>query len=132
MKINTEALLGDALIWSVALALRESPVITATGVAYKSDHGSWVYPRYTDDTEAVVLMSQEWIGVDPPSGGQVTPLWRAITDSKSKPSPREYKPVVAAFGGTIGLAVCRALVASYFGDVVDVPDELLSARAASA
>lgn len=133
MRMNTEALIGDALIWAVATALGKGPVVAATGVAYRSDHGSWVYPRYTEDVEAVALMRQEWIGVDRPSNGQATPLWRAITDSKIKPrSAKPCTPVVSAFGGTIGLAVCRALVASRLGMMVDVPENLVQARTIAA
>ena len=132
MKINTDALLGDALIWAVTKALGKAPVIAGTGVAYKSDHGSWVYPRYASDDEAVALMTQEWIGVDRPSRGQTTPLWRAVTDSKLKRGTGHFEPVVSAFGGTIGLAVCRALGASRLGAEVDVPAELHPAHAAAA
>lgn len=128
MKIQTEELSGNALIWAVCCALRNAPVIAATGIAYRSDHGSWVYPRYTSDSEAGELMSSEWIGVERPSRGQKTPVWRAIADSKVPTKPHEYcGGVVSAWGETLGVAVCRALVLSRLGVTVDVPDELLQA-----
>lgn len=126
MKAKTETLTGQALIWATCLALRHSPVVAATGVAYRSDHGSWVYPRYTSDQEVGELMSSEWIGVERPSRGQKTPVWRAITESKIPTKPYETcGGVVSAFGVTLGEAVCRVLVISRLGAFVEVPDELL-------
>jgi len=128
MKIQSEELTGNALIWAVCRALGHAPVVAETGIAYRSDHGSWVYPRYTSDSEAGELMSSEWIGVERPSRGQKTPVWRAIADSKVPTKPHEYcGGVMSAWGETIGVAVCRALVLSRLGVTVDVPDQLLQA-----
>lgn len=127
-KMKAEELSGMALLWAVCRALGHAPVATATGIAYRSDHGSWVYPRYTSDSEVAELMSTEWIGVERPSRGQKTPVWRAIADSKVPAKPHEFSGgVVAAWGETLGLAVCRALVLSRLGVTVDLPDELKGA-----
>lgn len=128
MKIQSDTLTGNALIWAVCHALKHAPVVAATGIAYKSDHGSWVYPRYTSDAEAGELMASEWIGVERPCKGQKPPVWRAIADSKIPTKPHEFcGGVVSAWGETIGVAVCRALVLSRIGVAVDVPEELLQA-----
>lgn len=124
-KVKSEGLSGEALLWATCLALGHSPVVAATGIAYRSDHGSWVYPRYTSEHEAGELMSAEWIGVERPSRGQKTPLWRAIADSKMPTKPHEFCGVVSAWGESLGVAVCRALVLSRIGMTVDVPDELV-------
>lgn len=130
-KVKAEDLSGDALLWAVCFALGHAPVVAATGIAYRSDHGSWVYPRFTSDAEAGELMSSEWIGVERPSRGQKTPVWRAIADSKVPTKPHEFcGGVVSAWGDTLGVAVCRALVLSRVGVIVDVPDDLLQAVAA--
>lgn len=125
-KVKSEGLSGKALLWATCLALGHSPVVAATGIAYLSDHGSWVYPRFTSEQEVGELMSAEWIGVERPSRGQKTPVWRAIADSKVPTKPHEFcGGVVSAWGETLGVAVCRALVLSRIGVMVDVPDELL-------
>jgi len=124
MQIETRKLTGTALIWAVARALNLAPLIVDSRVAYKSDHGPWVHPNYTDDAEAVELMQQQWIGVERPSRGQKTPVWQALTESKMKPKP--LQPVVSAFGVSIGIAVCRALVLSHFGDTIEIPDEVMA------
>lgn len=125
-KVKSEELGGNALLWAVCMALGQAPSVTATGIAYRSDHGSWVSPRYASDDEVGALMSSEWIGVERPSKGQVRPVWRAIADSKIHTKPHEATGgVVAAWGETIGVAVCRVLVLSRLGETVDVPDELL-------
>ena len=125
-KVKVEELSGSALLWAVCLALGHAPVMAATGIAYRSDHGSWVYPRFTSDAEAGELMSSEWIGVERPCRGQKTPAWRAIADSKVPTKPHEFcGGVVSAWGATLGVAVCRALVLSRLGVAVDVPEELL-------
>jgi hypothetical protein len=127
-KVKAEKLDADALLWAVCLALGHAPVLAATGIAYRSDHGSWVYPRFTSDQEAGELMASEWIGVERPCCGQKTPVWRAIADSKEPTKPHEFcGGVVAAWGDTLGVAVCRALVLSRLGVAVDVPEELLRA-----
>lgn len=127
-KLKAEELEGSSLMWAVCLALGHAPAITPTGVAYRSDHGSWVYPRFTSDAEAGELMSSEWIGVERPSRGQKTPVWRAIADSKVPTKPHEFcGGVVSAWGDTLGVAVCRVLVLSRLGQTVDVPEELLQA-----
>lgn len=126
MKTQSKTLSGAALIWAVCRALGYAPVVAATGIAYRSDHGSWVYPSYTDDSEVGALMSSEWIGVERPCRGQKPPVWRAIADSKIPTKPHEFSGVVVdALGETPGVAVCRALVMSRIGVTVDVPDELL-------
>lgn len=126
MKTQSETLTGATLLWAVCRALGHAPVVAATGIAYRSDHGSWVYPRYTDDAEVGTLMSSEWIGVERPSHGQKPPVWRALADSKIPTKPHEYcGGVVSAYGETPGVAVCRALVLSRLGATVEVPDELL-------
>ena len=131
MKTQSEELTGNALIWAACRALGHAPVVAETGIAYLSDHGSFVYPRYTSDSEAGELMSSEWIGVERPSRGQKLPVWRAIADSKVPTKPYEYcGEVMSAWGETIGVAVCRALVLSRLGVTVDVPDELLLAAPA--
>lgn len=125
-KVKSEGLSGKALLWATCLALGHSPVVAATGIAYRSDHGSWVYPRFTSEQEVGELMSAEWIGVERPSRGQRTPVWRAIADSKVPTKPHEFcGGVVSAWGETLGVAVCRALVLSRIGVMVDVPDELV-------
>lgn len=98
MKTATEELTGNALIWAVCHALKLAPVVAKTGVAYRSEHGSWVYPRYTDDSEAGVLMASEWIGVERPSNRQTPPQWRAVTDNKTAPDSMRFNPVVSAWG----------------------------------
>lgn len=125
MKANSNSLERDALTWAMCRALGHSPVIAEAGIAYRNDHDCWVYPRYTDDSEAGPLMSVEWVGVERPSKGQTIPLWRAVTDSKIPPKPHEFQGVVAASGETLGIAVCRAIVLSRCGKVVDIPDQLL-------
>lgn len=130
MKTATEELTGNALIWAVCHALKLAPVVAKTGVAYRSEHGSWVYPRYTDDSEAGVLMASEWIGVERPSNGQTPPQWRAVTDNKTAPDSMRFNPVVSAWGASLGMAVCRALVLSRIGKTVDVPDELMARKSA--
>ena len=130
MKAMVEQLTGNALIWAVCHALKLSPVIAASGVAYRGENGSWVYPRYTDDTEAVGLMASEWIGVDRPSKGQTPPQWCAVTDNKGAPDPKWFKPVVSASAESLAVAVCRALVLSHIGEAVDIPDQLLAGAAA--
>ena len=130
-KVKAEELSGAALLWAVCLALGHAPVVAATGIAYRSDQGTWVYPRYTSDEEAGALMSSEWIGVESPSRGQKTPLWRAISDSKVPTKPFEIcGGVVSAWGETLGVAVCRALVLSRLGVNVDLPEELRHALTA--
>jgi hypothetical protein len=125
-KVKADELNGSALLWAVCLALGQAPVVAATGIAYRSDHGSWVYPRYTSDSEAGELMASEWIGVERPCRGQSPPVWRAIADSKVPTKPHEYcGGVMSAYGETIGVAVCRALVLSRLGVTVDIPEELL-------
>lgn len=125
-KLKAADLQGAALLWAVCLALGHAPVVASTGVAYQGDHGTWVYPRFTADEEAGVLIASEWIGVERPSRGQKTPAWRAIADSKEPTKVHEVcGGVVAAWGETLGVAVCRALVLSRLGVAVDVPDELL-------
>lgn len=126
MKTNTTELDGQALIWATCLALGYSPVVAATGVAYRSDHGSWVYPRFTDDSEAGPLMASEWVSVERPSGGQKPPVWRAVTDSKRK----ELNWTVSAHAQSLGVAVCRAIVLSRCGESVEVPEELLGVQTA--
>lgn len=125
-KVKSEGLNEKALLWATCLALGHSPVVAATGIAYRSDHGTWVYPRFTSEQEVGALMSAEWIGVERPSRGQKKPVWRAIADSKVPTKPHEFcGGVVSAWGETPGVAVCRALVLSRIGVMVDVPDELL-------
>lgn len=130
--IKSEELSGVALLWAVCHALGHAPVLASDGIAYRGAHGSWVYPRYTSEEEVGTLISSEWISVERPSRAQKTPLWRAIADSKVPTKPHEFcGGVVAAWGGTLGVAVCRALVLSRLGVTVDVPDELLQPVAAS-
>jgi hypothetical protein len=131
MKQNVDQLAGKPLVWAVCHALGHAPEVDVQfGVCYRSDHGSWVYPRYTDDSEVGSLMSSEWIGVDRPSSGQATPMWRAITNNKVARGSQVFDPVKDAWGETIGIAVCRALVLSRVGPTIDVPDILLSSVAA--
>lgn len=85
-----------------------------------------VYPRYTSDEEVGSLMTKEWVGVERPSKGQKTPLWHAITDNKRSDASRTTTFVVSAWGETIGVAVCRAIVLSHCGKTVSVPRELLA------
>lgn len=124
-KMKIDNLNGKALVWAVCEALGLSPVIKNGGITYRSDHGSWVSPRYLDDSEVGELMSSEWVGVERPSKGQSTPVWRAVTDNKSKRNPSVFRPVVDAFGETLGISVCRVIVKSYKGDVIDIPNELI-------
>ena len=126
MKAESQNLDGAALIWAMCLALGHSPEVAATGVAYKDDHGSWVYPRFTSDSEVGELMTKECIGVERPSKGQTVPLWRAITDKKTQTKYQSRFEVVSAYGETLGVAVCRAIVLSRCGSTVDVPEELLN------
>lgn len=58
-KVKSEGLSGKALLWATCLALGHSPVVAATGIAYRRDHGSWVYPRFTSEQEVGELMSAE-------------------------------------------------------------------------
>jgi hypothetical protein len=126
MNTQTQALNGRALIWATCLALGHSPVVAATGIAYRGDHGSLTYPRFTDDSEAGKLMASELVGAERPSKGQVKPMWRAVTDNKCKKRPESFN-FVSATGESLGVAVCRAIVLSHCGEAVDVPEELLSA-----
>jgi hypothetical protein len=127
MKTKTQTLDGNSLIWAMCLALGQSPVMAATGIAYRSDHGSWVYPRFTSDSEAGELMASEWVSAERPSKGQSTPTWRAVTDSKRPEKPHVFNQVASATGESLGVAVCRAIVLSHCGDTVDVPEQLLAA-----
>jgi hypothetical protein len=124
MKTNTETLDGPALIWAMCIALGHTPVSAATGIAYRSDHGSWVYPRFTDDSEVGPLMMAEKVGVERPFGSQAVPLWRAITDTKGAEAKRNLNWVVSAHGTSPGVAVCRAIVLSRCGVSVDIPEQL--------
>lgn len=126
IKMNAADLTGSALTWAAISALGMSPVIAATGICYRSDHGSWVYPNFENQNGADELIESEWIGLERPSKGQKTPLWRAITDSKQKPGPGQSPTaVVSAWGATHSLAVARVLVISHLGPVVDIPAELM-------
>lgn len=125
MKIATNRLTGNALIWAVILAGRHQPVQTTSGIAFKSDHGSWDFPR-CDRAEAAEILVREWISVERPFKGQTPPTWKAIVDNKQRGPRQELHPVLSATGATFELAVHRAFVASYFGEVIDMPDELIS------
>lgn len=125
MNTQTQALNGRALIWATCLALGHSPVIAATGIAYRDDSGSWVYPRFTSDSEAGELIATQWVSVERPSKGQITPVWRAETQQKRIKTTQALKWVVSATGESLGVAVCRAIVLSNCGETVDVPEELL-------
>ena len=127
MQIESNLLDGQALIWATCSALGHSPEIAMNGIAYRSDHGSWVYPRYTDDTEAGDLIASYWISVERPSKGQQTPSWRVVTDSRRKVASYEFNGPVVAHGPTLGIAVCRVLVIAHFGQKVEIPDVLRSA-----
>ena len=126
MQVEAQTLCGNALIWAVCSALNQSPVVAPTGIAFRSEHGSWVYPRYTEDDEAGQLMASEWISAERPNRGQPTPLWRSVTDVKYKQKGYSFNQVVSAHGHSLGEAVCRALVLSRLGKMVDVPDDLLT------
>lgn len=126
MKTKTQTLNGNALTWAMCVALGYSPVVAATGIAYKSDHGSWVYPMFTSDSEVGELMSSEWVSVERPSRGQRIRTWRAVTDSKRPEKPLVLSWVASAAGESLGIAVCRAIVLSHCGDTVDVPEQLLA------
>ncbi len=124
MLVQTETLSGASLIWAVCKALRQAPVIAVTGIAYRSDHGSWVYPRYTDDSEAGLLMASELIGAERPSQGQSG--WLAVANSKLPSDSTHASGLeVNARGDSLAEAVCRALVMSRIGGDIDVPEELL-------
>lgn len=127
-KEKVSSLNGNALIWAVCRALGYGPVVAATGISYRSDHGSWVYPRFLEDSEAGELIVSELVSVERPSKGQSVPMWRTVTDNKAKRSPAIFQPVVDACGETLGCAVCRVIVKSYLGDSVEIPDVLLDDR----
>lgn len=122
---NSKDLTQKALIWAVCRALGHSPTLCNGYVVYRSEHGSWVAPTYTSNDDVGELMNSQWVGVERPSKGQKTPLWRAITDIKVK-NIDGLNSVADAWGETIGLAVCRAIVVSHFGKTVDIPEELVS------
>ena len=130
MNSDVKTLNGDALIWAMCVALGHAPVVAATGIAYRIDHGSWVYPRFTSDSEVGELMSLEWVSVERPSKGQSIPTWRAVTDSKRPEKPHVFNAVASATGESLGVAVCRAIVLSRCGVTVDVPQQLLVAEPA--
>lgn len=130
MKNESKLLDGAALLWAMCIALGHSPLLAATGIAYRGDDGSWVYPRYTADSEVGSLMAAEWVSVERPSRGQKTPMWRAVTDSKRPSKSHIFNAVASAYGETIGVAVCRAIVLSRCGDTVDVPEQLLATEPA--
>lgn len=124
MKVKSDTLNGAGLIWAMCVALGHSPVVAATGVTFRGDHGSWEYPRFTDDAEIGPLMASEWVGVDRPSKGQNPPVWRAITDVKYKKKYGDsLVTVVSAYDPSLAIAVCRAIVMSRLGEVVELPDE---------
>lgn len=125
MNVETKLLEGKALLWAVCKALGQSPIIAATGIAYRSDHGSWVYPNYTSDSEAGELMASEWISAERPTKGQSTPMWRTVMESKKPEKPYSPNGPVVGWGETLGVAVGRAIVLSYIGDKVDIPKELI-------
>lgn len=130
MKTETKTLDGPALLWAMCLALGHAPVLAATGIAYRSDHGSWVYPRFTDDSEVGALMTAEWVSVERLCKRQTTPTWRAVTDNKRPEKPRTFNSVASAHGESLGVAVCRAIVLSRCGNTVDIPEQLLAAEPA--
>jgi len=70
---------GDDLIWAMCRARGHAPVWAPTGVAYRSEPGAWVYPRYTSDSEAGELIARYAVSVERPSE-QTGWQWRAAME----------------------------------------------------
>lgn len=114
MSKDVAALSGAELIWATCRALGHAPVWAATGVAYHSEHGAWVYPRYTSDEEVGELIAKRRVSVERPSA-RTQGLWRAAAD-------RLDGKEVAVTGKTLGEAVCRVLVLARLGPTVTIPE----------
>lgn len=127
MKVQVDTLVGAALAWAALKAEGHAPVAGPTGVGYRSDHGSWVFPTYTD-AEATALMVTHWIGVERPSKGQTPPAWRAIGDFRGDRAVRQHLMVVSSHHTEFSIAVTRCFVKTKFGEELDVPDDVLEVR----
>lgn len=114
MSKDVAALSGAELIWATCRALGHAPVFVATGVAYHSDHGAWVYPRYTSDEEVGELIAKHKVSVERPSARN-NGAWRATmagTDGVDH----------IALGKTLGEAVCRVIVLCRLGTEITLPE----------
>lgn len=125
MKVKVESLTGNALIWAVCAALGESPVLSGGTVVYRSPHGSWVSPRYTQDSLAGELIVSERIGVSPPTQGESPLIWRTRAKNRLSDDSAFAPYYVEASSESLAVAVCRAIVLSRLGEEADVPDELV-------
>lgn len=78
------------------------------------------YAPSTDWVQSGQIIEKNWIGLDRPSNGQTTPVWRGIVNNSAKMFGI-FRPVVDAWGETALIAAMRAYVTSKYGD--EVPDE---------
>lgn len=73
----------------------------------------------TDGALASAIIDEKWIGIERPSRGQKTPVWRAIKDSEMKVRVGDFAHrVVSATGPNHVIAALRALVKGVYGDTM--------------
>lgn len=54
---NIGDLTGRALCFAVVRALGYRPIVDDSGVSYRSDHGSWVYPDIENAKDAAEIVN---------------------------------------------------------------------------
>lgn len=107
---------GDDLIWAMCRARGHAPVWAPTGVAYRSEPGAWVYPRYTSDSEAGELIARYAVNVERPSE-QTGWQWRAAMEGVGGVEQ-------CMLGETLGEAICRVIVLCRLGPEIKLPERV--------
>lgn len=136
MKIKTSELSGAALDWAVAVVEGDGDITPSLLVKH--------YKPSTDWSQGGPLIESNQVFLDPPHDmhranydektGKVKGCWETYESWHATVSSRvrTLPPKIEGFPGRVGrgegetalIAACRAIVASVFGDEIEIPQEL--------
>ena len=77
----------------------------------------------TDGRQGASIIEASWIGLERPSTGQTTPVWRAIANFMGQSKDSSHR-VVSMYGETALIAAMRCKVATVYGEAIDMDDAL--------
>ena len=147
VEVKTAELIGYALDWAVGMAVKDEDVRL-----YPDIRGHWLVGPFgkpwnpsEDWSQGGPLIESNQVFLDPPHDvhranydektGKVKGCWQTYESWHATVSARvrTLPPKIEGFPGRVGrgegqtalIAACRAIVASHFGDTVQVPEELL-------